>query len=355
MIISDDIGSFPLPENIEKEKIQRIISGLIEPGLDLASSLGFDLIENKGVSNENLLYNAVSGAMKFKLNSGIMCPNYPQFRDMIKAYGICERFAEEGKPWVVRDEFARIIEFEMVDKFAREQNIKPDLRVCVTGPLELYLKNFGNNVEPDMLKNIAVSVSKFMKNIKLSKWNVNVKVFSIDEPTLGLNPNIVVAEDDLIKAWNVCVDSVKGTDVQIHLHSSKDIEKVYHSKIQVIGIESAEEPKNLEMIDRSDFEKYDKFLRLGIARTNIFGLAAEYLEKTGEDVWKTGNFKGMVDKMENSKIIGKRLHKGYELFGSRIAYAGPDCGLGGWKTQESGFLLLKNTADAVNEFNKKLR
>jgi 5-methyltetrahydropteroyltriglutamate--homocysteine methyltransferase len=291
--------------------------------------------------------------MEFKLNSGLMCPNYPQFQDMIKAYSLCEKYAEEGKPWVVRDEFARILEVEMVDKFARKENKKIDLRVCVTGPLELHLKNFGNNVEPDMLKNIAVSVSKFLKNIKENFKNINVKAVSIDEPTLGLNPNIVVGEEDLINAWKICVESAGDCDVQIHLHSSKDIEKVYQSNIPIIGIETAEEPKNLEMIDISDFEKYDKFLRLGIARTNIFGLAADYLENSGEDVWKTGDFNGMVNKMENSKVIGERLDKGHKIFGERIAYAGPDCGLGGWKTQESAFLLLKNTACAVNDFNKK--
>ena len=69
MITSDDIGSFPLPENIEKERIQKIILNLMEPGSDLESSLGFDLIKNKGLSNEQLFYKVVSAAMKFKLNS----------------------------------------------------------------------------------------------------------------------------------------------------------------------------------------------------------------------------------------------------------------------------------------------
>ena len=354
MITSDDIGSFPLPGNFEKERIQKILYDLAEPKSSFASSLGFDMIKPREQDGEQLLYKVVSDAMNLKLKSGLMCPNYPQFHDMIKAFRLCEKYQEEGKPWVIRDEFARTIEVEMVDKFACENNKKINLRVCVTGPLELYLKNFGNNVEADMLKNIAVSVSKFIKNIKENLKNINLKVVSIDEPTLGLNPNIVVGEDDLINAWKICVDSAVDCDVQIHLHSSKDIEKVYQSNIPVIGIETAEEPKNLEMIAKSDFEKYDKFLRLGIARTNIFGLAADFLEQSGEDVWKTNNFNEMINKMENPGVIGKRLDNGYKIFGERLSYAGPDCGLGGWKTQEAAFLLLKNTADAVNEFNEKL-
>ncbi len=351
MIISDDIGSFPLPETIEKERVQKILYNLMNPGLNLESSLGIDMIKNKGKTNEQILYEIVAGAMKFKLNSNIMCPNYPQFQDMIKSFGLCERLAEVGKPWVIPDELARTPEIEMVDKFAEKENIKINLRVCVTGPLELYLKNFGNNVESDLMKNIAISVSRFLKCARNFK-NIIVCAVSIDEPTLGLNPNIVFSEDDLISAWDIVIKNAKDCDVQIHLHSSKDIEKVYMSNIPIIGIETAEDPKNLEMIDKSDFEKYDKTLRLGIARTNIFGIAGDYMETSGEDVWKTNNFNEMITVMESKEIIKKRLIKGYELFGDKISYAGPDCGLGGWKTQESAFLLLKNTADAVDEFNK---
>ena len=139
MITSDDIGSFPLPENIEKEKIQKILYDLAEPKSSFASSLGFDMIKPREHADEQLLYKIVSDAMKFKLDSGLMCPNYPQFHDMIKAFRLCEKHAEEGKPWIINDEFARTIEVEMVDKFARENNKKINLRVCVTGPLEFIL------------------------------------------------------------------------------------------------------------------------------------------------------------------------------------------------------------------------
>ena len=360
MITSDDIGSFPLPGNIEKQRINKLIMNLIEPEKEsLASSLGFDLIKTPGKINKkdsgdkNLLYDVVFSIMELKLNSGIMCPTYPQLQDMIESFGLCNKHPVKGEPWVIKDEFARIPEVELVDRFARENNKKIDLRVCVTGPLELYLKNFGNNVEPDLLENIGLSVSKFIKNIKQNLKNINLKVVCIDEPTLGLNPNIVFPKENLINAWDKSINVARDCDFHMHLHSATEIETVYNSNIHVIGIETAEEQKNLEMIEKADFEKYDKFLRLGIARTNIFGLAADYMEQSGEDVWKTNNFNDMVNKMENSKIIGKRLNKGYKLFGDRISYAGPDCGLGGWKTQGSAFLLLKNTADAVNEFNGK--
>ena len=131
------------------------------------------------------------------------------------------------------------------------------------------------------------------------------------------------------------------------------MDKVYKSNIPIIGIESAEDPKNLDGIDKEDLDDYDKFLRVGISRTNIFGIAADFREKHGIDVWKTKGFGEMLDYMENPEIIGKRLEKAYKIFGERISYAGPDCGLGAWPDQQTAFLLLKDTAHAIDKFNNK--
>jgi len=57
--------------------------------------------------------------------------------------------------------------------------------------------------------------------------------------------------------------------------------------------------------------------------------------------------------METPEIVEKRLEKAYSLFGDRIKYAGPDCGLGSWPTQEMAFRLLNNTGIGIKEFLKK--
>jgi len=57
-------------------------------------------------------------------------------------------------------------------------------------------------------------------------------------------------------------------------------------------------------------------------------MVPEYNERYGVDLWKTGDFSGLTAKMENIRNITKRLGKAYGLFGDRIKYAGPDCGLG---------------------------
>jgi 5-methyltetrahydropteroyltriglutamate--homocysteine methyltransferase len=142
-------------------------------------------------------------------------------------------------------------------------------------------------------------------------------------------------------------------DVQIHLHSPLEAEKIYEVKgINIIGVESASTPSSLDVISNIDLDKYDKFLRVGIARTDIDAMAAEYRDSTGIDIWRnTSKSCQMIDEIENLKIITGRLESAFKKFGNRIKYAGPDCGLGGFVHQESALKLLKNAAMAVFRFN----
>jgi methionine synthase II (cobalamin-independent) len=51
--------------------------------------------------------------------------------------------------------------------------------------------------------------------------------------------------------------------------------------------------------------------------------------------------------VESEDTIGKRFMAAKEKYGDRMTFTGPDCGLGGWPTQEAAQLLLKRTVDAV--------
>ncbi|ODS42215.1 MAG: hypothetical protein MSIBF_02450 [Candidatus Altiarchaeales archaeon IMC4] len=340
-MITDDIGSFPAP-GIERKRAQEI-------ALSIAS--GSCCAEDK-----TLFDNAVSSAMQMKLDSGIDVPNFPQFADMISGFfSLIENF-QSDEPWVVQREKAAIPEIESLKKFAKkryDETGKPlELRACVTGPLELYLKTAGNSVEGDLLANIAKSVSFFVENSAMNEKYIKTSILSIDEPSLGLNPNIMADEGDLAKAWEISVGPAKGIDVHVHLHSPNDMDKFYGvAGVNVIGIEAAEEPNNLGIVDKEGLEENGKFLRIGVARTNIFGIASDFLGKTGIDVWREPAKLGqMVDDMEGPEIIGKRLEKAHGMFGELIKYVGPDCGLGSWPTAQAASLLLKNTTRAVNEF-----
>lgn len=42
--------------------------------------------------------------------------------------------------------------------------------------------------------------------------------------------------------------------------------------------------------------------------------------------------------------------KAYSIFGDRIKYVGPDCGLGSFPSQELAYMVLKNTAEGIKDF-----
>lgn len=329
MIISDDIGSFP-------------VSGKKE-----ITEAYLKICDNKASEEErNLFTRSIRNAMILKIKSGIKAVTYPQL-DMMAVLGLIERHSEE---YIIDENFAFIPEISAiknsdVGKFYYEHNNeKLKLRVCITGPLELYVRKFGFAVEEDLLLNLSESVSRFLKNSVINEKYIETSVVCIDEPGLGYS-DLTVSDETLISAWNKATEGIK-CDTQIHLHSSLVIDKIYDSDIKIIGIESAEDKKNLDF-DKKEIEQADKFLRIGISRTNIYGIASEH-----EDLWKNKKFSEMINASETVKVITERLKYAYSIFGDRIKYAGPDCGLGSWPESESAFILLKNTSEAIEDFNK---
>jgi len=343
-IISDDIGSFPLPEGVEKEKIRRIAGAVASKKADKEDT--------------DLFNKTVSELMKKKIASGIMRPNYPQIQDMVSSFdSLIKEFPEKESPFIIQEGYAVISEVLGIEEAAKEyykDSGRPlMLRACATGPLELYLKGIGANVQADLLKNVGKSVARFFSNSMINKPYLKTALFSIDEPGLGLNPSMYVKDEDLIEAFEAATKPLKRCDVEIHLHSSNAFDVICQTTgINVIGIEYAENPKALDWIGRSELDSYDKSIRLGVSRTNIAALASGYHERFGQDIWKTKEFSLIPERMETPRNIGKRLEKAYSDFNERIRYAGPDCGLGSWPSQGSAELLLKNTADGINLFNQ---
>jgi len=344
-IISDDIGSFPLPEGADKEGIRKIASMIASGTAIKGDRTEFDTV--------------IDEMMQKKIDSGIMRPTYPQVTDMITFYQkLLDDHSEEDEPWLVQKKHAVIPELSALHsagkKFLNETGEPLKIRVCVTGPLELYLKSAGGNVQEDLLMNLAKSVSRFIENSIIDTSYLQTSVFSIDEPSLGLNPNLAIDADILADAWETATKKAGRRDVEIHLHSVNAVDMLYPvDKINVIGVEYAASPKALDLLDRSEIESYDKFLRVGVARTDIAKMVVEYNEKYSAEVWTTKDFSGLTEKMENVRNITKRLKKAYKLFGERIKYAGPDCGLGSWPSQDDAYSLLKNAADAIKEYNGK--
>ncbi|MFN3527751.1 MAG: methonine synthase, partial [Candidatus Altarchaeaceae archaeon] len=107
--------------------------------------------------------------------------------------------------------------------------------------------------------------------------------------------------------------------------------------------------KNLDF-SRKDVENAGKFLRIGISRSNIFGIIAD-----NEKLAREKKFKEMVEISETVEVIKERLRYAYEKFGDLIKYVGPDCGLGTWSDFETAKILLRNTRIAVRKFENELK
>ena len=312
-MIFDDIGSFPLPEGISK-----------------------DWVEKNYQSKEYA--EMVKRAFIMKQKAGVELPNYPQFRDMNEMF--LEIIRDENKqeePFVVKRDEAVIVELEVLKEMRVEA-----VRVCVTGPFELYYREFGSKIYDDVLEAFGKSVARFVE--KACEWKA-VKCVSLDEPSLGTNPELQPNVDQIQIAYEKIKASV---DVQIHLHSPVFYREVLEvDTINVIGIEAARDEKAMDFVDAEEIESYEKFLRVGVARSDFDAMIAEYNAKTGENIW--GDVEKMekaLDEIESVERIRGRLKKAVEKFGERLKYIGADCGLMSFYSQELAFKHLKKIKEA---------
>jgi len=316
-IFYDDIGSFPLPGGVKTAGLSR------EGYLDLVGSV-----------------------LAIKRRAGVECPTYPQLRDMIRMFmDEIENPDQADSPYLIKTEHARIRELEAVSP-------GENVRVCVTGPLELYLSAFGATAYSDILCSLAESVARFLEKAgDMGKMSVA----SIDEPSLGMNSNIVFSEEEIIEALEIASRPCRGMDCEVHLHSPLYAEICARvSGINIVGIESASHPDYLELVDKKMLEETDSFIRAGIARTDILSMSAQLNERLGINLWQDmPRLEQEILEMESPAVMKKRLEKAYGRFGERLRATGPDCGLGSWPSQDLAARLLENCASAVREFRSE--
>lgn len=337
----DDIGSYPLPGGLKKAWVKQAF-------VDLES-------------HKTELYDLLQDALRQKLNAGVEVPTYPQFQDMITQFS--EPIMDDERtemPLLIKEEAAKIQELDAVEALAveyKEQNgERLKLRICVTGPIELYYKLFPPPVYTDVLANIAKSVGRFITHAIEEAENYEIVCASLDEPSMGLDPRI--EEEGIITALVLASEFAfrTGVDTQIHLHSPIFYETVCQVEgLKVIGMESAAQPSLLALIDKKQLEQYDKFIRIGVARTDILSMAAEYDELHHTNAFRDkGVLETVITEHNSPEQVTKRLEKAYAIFGDRIKYVGPDCGLGSFPTQELAYMLLKNTAEGIRAFYNDL-
>jgi 5-methyltetrahydropteroyltriglutamate--homocysteine methyltransferase len=332
----DDIGSFPLPSHVNRNSFNN--------AYDIAREA---IIQGKDIRKDDFLlknfYQIVVDSFKKKIDSGLDVITYPQHYDMNMQFTEAIHKAMAKGTYAVDKKHAIIPEVHVISQEAKQlsenSGKKISLRVCITGPMDLYLKEVGTAPYKDVLLMFAETVNRFAKKAVVNSKYVKTKVISLDEPSFGFQ-NISSDKDTLIavleKAFNF-----SGVTKQIHLHSSTGVANILDVKnLDVLSFEYAASPKNIEAVSKKMLEETDKQIRVGIARTDINSIVAEQYEK--------GITKPNTEQLaESEETIKNRFLIAKEKYGEQMTFTGPDCGLGGWPTQEAAQLLLKRTVNAV--------
>lgn len=316
-IFFDDIGSYPLPRGVRLD----------------------------GLSRDRYLQ-LVGQVLAEKISAGVEIPTYPQLRDMIRMFmdPIKDPDMTES-PFLIRREKAEILELQAVPPGQK-------VRVCVTGPVELYISAFGATGYTDILYTLAESVSRFLE---WAKEEGKMAIASLDEPSLGLNSNIIFSEEEIQEALEIASRPCQGMHCEVHLHSPLYAELCAHvSGIDILGVESAAHPDYLKLIEREVLEDTGTYLRAGIARTDIFSLSAQLNDRYKVNLWEDlPRLEREITSLESPLIMKSRLDQAYAQFGDRLIATGPDCGLGPWPSQELAGSILGNCAAAIAFFRSE--
>lgn len=335
-ILVDDIGSFPLPSYIDRR--------LFDSAYVSARKA---LINQKNLKTDNFLvknfYKVIIDSFRKKIEAGLDIINYPQHYDIHKQFTEIIREATNKGTYVVEEEKAVIPEVHVIGTEAKRlfeiYEKKILLRVCITGPIELYLKEIGTIGYSDILFMFAETVRKFAKNAILDSKYIKTEIISLDEPSFGIQ-DIQIDKDIVLEAMEKAL-SFNGPTKQVHLHSVSRVKEVLEiGNLDVISLEYASSPKNIKSVSKKLLEKTDKTIRVGITRTDIDAIIAELYEK--------GITKPRLEQIiESEETIRRRFLTAKARYGERMPFTGPDCGLGGWPSQDTAQLLLKRTVNAV--------
>jgi 5-methyltetrahydropteroyltriglutamate--homocysteine methyltransferase len=340
----DDVGSFPLPANVDREtfyRAYRFARDTLNEDRDKALT---DLLQKNFV-------NVVLDSFRAKLRTGLDVVNYPQQYNGISQVGDVIHKAMANGGFIVDEKDAFLPEVQVIAAHAKALSEEIggkqiQLRVSMFGPMEQYLKEMGTVAYPDVLEGFAETIRRFAQNSILNAKYVKTAVVSIDEPSFGfLNIN---AESELLCHTLEEAYNFTGATRQIHLHSSARLFDLLRTKnIDVLSFEYAASPKNIESVTKKMLDEADKQIRVGVSRTDIDGILAELNDQGVTNP-------GPEQIVESEAVIAKRYSAVKEKFGNRLAFTGPDCGFSGWTNQEAAALLLKRTVRAVKSVQAQI-
>ena len=334
----DDVGSYPLPSSVSRAAFTEAYIRAREAMIN-----GIDFKENEFIK-ENFCDVTVN-SFRSKIASGLDVINYPQQYDGIRQVRDAIHVAMANGTFLVEEKQAFLPEVKILANEAKslseEFGKKILLRVSLFGPMEQYLKEIGMMPYSDVLDAFAETIRRFAKNSIIESKYIKTEVVSIDEPSFGFL-NIAAANDLICEILEKAFDFT-GPTKQIHLHSASRLPDLLEIKnLDVLSFEYAASPKNIESVSKEMLEKADKQVRIGVSRTDIDSIIAELYD---QGIQKPGN--GQL--VENEGTIRKRYLQAKDKFGARLAFTGPDCGVGSWPSQGAANLLLKRTVDAIKK------
>ena len=334
----DDIGSFPLPTEVYRETYNKAYRLARE-----AMTNGRDVREDKFI-RENF-YDVTINSFKLKIGTGLDVVNTPWHYNGVRQVSDAVHKAMEKGTFVVDDKDAFLPEVRVIEaeakRLSEEIGKKIPLRACMFGPMELYLQEMGTVAYRDVFDGFAETIHRFAKNSIVNTKYVKTEVISIDEPSFGFM-NINAEKETLLQILEKALD-FQGPVRQIHLHSASRLPDLLEvGNIDVVSFEYGASPKNIESVSRKMLEDADKQIRVGVSRTDIDSIMAELNDKgitspTAEQL------------VESKELIKKRYISAKKKYEDRMTFTGPDCGVGGWPSQEAAQLLLKRTVNAVKE------
>ena len=114
--------------------------------------------------------------------------------------------------------------------------------------------------------------------------------------------------------------------------------------IDVLTSEYASDSTN--KIPKNELDRYDKFMRVGITRTNINSIIAEKMD-SGISYDEIKTVKGTLNLIDSEERIEKNLLDALEHYGDRLKFVGPDCGLSGWGPPQVACELLYRTGKVI--------
>ncbi len=338
-LLIDDVGSFPLPDNLSRRMFD-----------DWYVSIRAERYEEHAETEDarKKLGNVVMDSLKRKLDCGLDIASYPQHYDMYKQFLEPIHQAMERGTYLVESTKAVLPELQIIAADAKQLSEaygnKVRLRVSITGPMELYLKEIGTSAYEDVLLMFAETVRRFAGNSVLNSKYVETAVVCLDEPSFGFQE--ISADRDMIIAALKKAFSFSGATKQVHLHSSSRIGDLLEvDGVDVVSFEFAASPRNIESVSKRMLDAADKWIRVGISRTDIDSIIAELLDRRITNP----SAEQLVD---NENAVRKRLAIAMEKYGDRMCFTGPDCGLGGWPSQGTAELVLKRTVAAVRAQKK---